>query len=68
MLEPTNESQGDPTAADVLRALLNEDVTDIEAPDKITIERATNHQYACRVYPQGQDDFDGVLITFQEGL
>jgi hypothetical protein len=56
-----------PTAADVLQALLHEEISQVEAPDKITVERATDFQYACRVYPQGGGDFEGVLLTFSDG-
>lgn len=54
-----------PSCSEVLRLLAAELESDVSAPERIEIRKATDLQYVARVYPGGGEDYEAVLMTFQ---
>lgn len=55
-----------PSCSDVLRLLAAELESDVTAPERVEIRKATDLQYVARVYPGGGEDYEAVLMTFQQ--
>lgn len=62
--EETRELQPEPTLGEVLRRLADRMGDDYTAPTRVTIEQGTPWVYACRVYAQGEKDYDGSILMF----
>jgi hypothetical protein len=54
-----------PGAKDVIRSIMDALDNDLSGPERIVVQKATDHIYAVRVY-HTSDDYEGFILYMQD--